>query len=178
MKIQRLRLTCAVGFLLGALSAAFAADEPLSPEQKELNRFLGAWRTTYTISKSEWTPEDLSGGASMTFSRVLGDRFVEEQSQHADGKSNRAMYTYDEKQQSYRAWWFSSIGQANESVGEWDPGTKSFTWKILPKPGERSTTTTRHQFSDANTMIWSVLVTGDDGKTLFQMKGKAVRSKD
>ena len=66
MKIQYLRLACLVGMLLGGPNSVLSFDEPSSQEQKELNRFLGTWNTTYTISKSEWSPKEVSGSASMS----------------------------------------------------------------------------------------------------------------
>jgi hypothetical protein len=61
--------------LAAALSPGLPAqpdDPPPSAEQKVFDRFTGAWTTTYTVRKAEWTPEDKVGSAAVTFDRVLG----------------------------------------------------------------------------------------------------------
>jgi hypothetical protein len=151
------------------LSEAGATGTPLPPEQKALENFIGKWRTTYTYLKAEWTPEETGGSAVMTDRWVLGGRFLQEQSEHADNASNMVMFTYDDKQRSYRAWWFGSNGQANESAGTWDPGARTFTWTGNAQP----VATSHHRFVNGGAMEWDVLIKNDQGAALLQMEGKA-----
>ena len=158
--------------LLSAASARPADPPPPSPEQKVLDRFVGTWRTTYTVSKTEWTPEAKVGSATISFGRVLGGAYLQEKSEHSDKSSSLTMWTYDAERKSYRAWWFSSAGHSSESTGAWDGGTKTFTWKATTPT---FTTTARQRFTDDNTYEWDVLVKGDSGNVLYKMEGKSTR---
>lgn len=175
MAMHYLRSVCFVGFLLGAAGMAYPAEAQV-PEQKVLDRFLGTWRTTYKLLKAEWTPEEKTGAADLTYSHALGGQFIQERGEHADKTTNLVMYTYDAQRKSYRSWWFSSTGQTAESTGKWDADAKTMTWTSVG--GEQDfTTTARHRFVNDDTFEWDVVVKDAKGKVLFRMEGKAARAK-
>jgi hypothetical protein len=179
MHTRYLGFVCFVGFLFGAAGAARAADPPvLSPEQQVLDRFLGSWRTTYKVPKAEWTPEEKTGAADLTYSRVLGGQFVQERAEHADKTAGLVMYTYDVLGKTYRAWWFSSTGQTAEPTGKWDAGAKTLTWTSAASAGAEVTTTAHHRFVNDDAFEWDVVVKDSKGKVLFRMDGQAMRVKD
>ena len=176
MQITWRRSLLIVAALLAVAAPARAADPPIdSPEQKVLDKWVGSWRTTYKLPKAEWTPEEKTGTAELMTSRVVGGRFVQEQSEHSDKTSGSLIFTYDAQKKCYRGWWFSSAGHTGESSGEWDAVTKTMTWTSKQ---EAITTTTNHRFVDDDNTEWAVLVKDGMGKVLFRMEGKSVRVKE
>ena len=175
-----MRITCrhllfVVAALFAVAAPGLSADPPIdSPEQKVLDQWIGSWRTSYKLPKAEWTPEEKTGTAEFTTSRVVGGRFVQEKSEHSDKTSGSLIFTYDAQKKCYRGWWFSSAGHTSESTGEWDAGTKTMTWTSKQ---EAITTTTKHRFVDDDNTEWAVLVKDGAGKILFRMEGKSVRVK-
>ena len=157
-----------------AVSTAIVSAEPAidSPEQKVLDKWVGRWQTTYKLPKAEWTPEERTGTAALTTTRVVGGRFVQEKSEHSDKTSGSTIITYDAQKNSYRGWWFSSQGYTSESSGDWEADTSRMTWTSI-QDGNKTTTT--YRFIDDNNIEWAVLVKDGTGKILFRMEGKSVR---
>ena len=145
-----------------------------SAELKQLDRFVGTWKTEYRLPKAEWTPEEKTGSATMVFTRELGGQMVRERSKHADGTENTFLMLFDANQKQYRAWWFSSTGQFNNSTGQWDEVAKAFTWKVN-EPIE-FTSTAQHRFVGEK-LDWTVLVEDPKSVTMFRMEGSSVRDK-
>lgn len=169
-------------FVLGSLFLALTvctfpalAGEPPrgTAEQKVLNKFVGDWRMMYKSPKSEWSPDESSGSAELSATRVIGGRFIQETSEHADNTSGSTMLTYDEQRKCYRSWWFSSTGQMCESAGKWDAGTKTMTWTSTR---DDKTSTTKHRFVDDNNAHWSMAVKDGRGKVYFLLEGTTVRA--
>lgn len=176
MRSNTRRLSVLVAVLITITRPLQSADPPLdSPEQKVLDQWVGKWQATYKVPKAEWTPEEKTGTAALTTTRVVGDRFVQEKSEHSDKSSGSLILTYDAQKKRYRGWWFSSAGHANESTGEWDDRTRTMTW--TSEEGSITTTTT-HRVVDADNTEWAVLAKDRDGRILFRMEGHNVRIKE
>ncbi len=150
-----------------------------SAEDKQLDRFLGTWKTEYRVPKAEWTPEEKSGSATMAFSIELGGKLVRERTKHADGTENTFLMLFDANKKQYRAWWFSSAaeftGQPNNSTGQWDDVAKAFTWKLTDPNGFASTA--QHRFGN-DKFDWTVLVENPQKVAMFRMEGNSVRVND
>lgn len=150
----------------------------LAAEQKPLERFIGRWKTEYTVPKAEWTPEEKRGSATMAFTRELGGQMVRERTTHADGTENTFLMLFDPQQKQYRAWWFSSaaevMGQPNNSTGQWDEAAKAFTWKLTDANG--ITSSAQHRFEDEK-LNWTVLVENPQKLVMFRMDGTSSRMK-
>jgi hypothetical protein len=152
-----------------------AAKEPdRSVELKQLDQFLGTWKTDYRLPKAEWTPEEKSGSATMVFTRELGGQMVRERTKHADGTENTFLMLFDANQKRYRAWWFSSIGLFNDSTGSWDEAAKAFTWKLSDSNGLAHTA--QHRFV-GDKLDWTVLVENPQKVAMFRMEGTSSRAK-
>jgi Protein of unknown function (DUF1579) len=166
-----------VAALLALATSAFSADLPLdSPEQKVLDKWVGRWRTSYKLPKAEWTPEEKTGTAELTTSRVVGGRFVQDRSEHSDKTSTSSIFTYDAAKKCYRGWWFSSTGHTSESTGKWDGDSKTMTWNSV---GEAAfTTTVRYHFVDDDHTEWDVTVKDPTGKLLYRLEGTSGRVKE
>ncbi len=145
-----------------------------SAEQKRLDRFLGTWKTEYRLPKAEWTPEEKSGSATMVFTCELGGQMVRERTKHADGTENTFLTMFDPQQMQYRAWWFSSTGQFNNSTGSWDDAAKAFTWKLSGPDG--LTSTAQHRFVGEK-LDWTVLVENSEKIAMYRAEGTSVRDK-
>src|SRR3954468_18049159 len=104
-----MRFLLCVQMTLLLTAASVRADDP--PEQKVLDRWVGTWKNAYKVPKAQWTPEERTGTAELTTSRVLGGKFVQEKSEHSDKTSGVLMLTYDEQTKCYHSWWFFSMGQ-------------------------------------------------------------------
>jgi len=177
MQFPCLRSYLIVAGLFAAAPAARSADPPkATPEQKVLDKWLGNWRTSYKVPKAEWTPEEKTGTAVLTDTRVVGGQFVQEKGEHSDKTSSILMLTHDAQKKCYRSWWFSSTGQTAEGTGKWDADAKTMTWTSVGEPA--FTTTTRHRFVDYDTVEWDAVIKDDKGKVLFRMEGKSVRVKE
>ena len=150
-----------------------AAKEPeRSAELKQLDRFLGTWKTEYRSPKAEWTPEEKSGSATMVFTRELGGQMVRERTKHADGTENTFLMLFDADKKQHRAWWFSSMGLFNDSTGSWDEAAKAFTWKLSDSNG--LTHTAQHRFV-GDQLDWTVLVENPQKVAMFRMEGTSSR---
>lgn len=160
-------------------SARVAKEPERSAELKQLDRFLGTWKTEYRLPKAEWTPEEKSGSATMIFTRELGGQMVRERTKHADGTENTFLMLFDASKKQYRAWWFSSTaeftGQPNNSTGQWDDAAKAFTWKLTDANG--LTSTAQHRFAN-DRLDWTVLVESPQKVTMFRMEGTSSRVKE
>ncbi|MFN0051546.1 MAG: hypothetical protein ACKV0T_05105, partial [Planctomycetales bacterium] len=121
-----------------------------------------------------YTPEEKAGSAEMVFSRELGGQMVRERTRHSDGTENTLLMLFDVRLKKYRAWWFSSTGQFNNSAGQWDDAAKAFTWKLTDTNGLASTA--QHRFLN-DRLDWTVLVENREKVTMFRMEGTSSRWK-
>lgn len=172
----RLSVVGLLAVLCFSLPLPAADAQRASPEQNVLNRFLGTWRTEYTLQKAEWTPVEKTGAADLTYSRVLGDQFVQEDGKDADESTALRMLTYDAEKKDYRTWFFSSSGQANEAKGQWDPKTNTLTWTDVTVAPNGISSTAHHRFLNDDVFEWDVEVREKTGRIVFQLTGKAIRT--
>jgi hypothetical protein len=156
-------------------SAAEQKTKPVSPEQKVLDQFLGDWRQSFTIFKTQWTPKEKRGTGTFSTTRILGGQFVQEAGEKADGNSHLTLYTYDEKQKAYRMWYFSSTGSGSDVAGQWDAATKSLVWKF--DVGTQFKGTGTHRFANDDTVEFSTVIKDGSGELLFHRAGKSTRVK-
>ena len=156
-------------------------DKPAvrSAEQKVLDGFIGTWRSEQKVVKPARTPKKKTIAADLTYSRVLGGKFVQERGRGRDPDKTEvlAMYTYDTRRKSYRLWWFSSAGQTVEATGRWDAETKTLTWTSVASSRQEVTRTARHRFVDDNAFNWEIAAKDVKGKVTFRMEGKATRAR-
>ena len=146
---------------------------PESGKQKVLDGFLGTWRSAHTQS----TPVEKTLTGELTYSRVLGGRFVQEQGKLKDMRTEMVMYTYDRERKCYRWWRFPSTGQPSEATGQWDADKKTITWTYVGS-GSEFTTIARTRFVDDNTFEYDFISKDGEGKVVFRLEGKATRVRD
>lgn len=140
-----------------------------------LDRLLGAWHTEYALSVPAEESVPMRGSADFTSKRILGGRFIHEQTVHADGRTHLALFTHDADRGGYRAWWFHSTGETAESLGKWDAETQTLTWTSAPTVEESPEIVARWKFESDTVFVWTVKGTRPDRTVAFRMEGKAVR---
>lgn len=146
-----------------------------SPAEKVLDQLIGNWRQTYTIFEAEWTAKETKATGTYSSKRTLGGRFVVEKGKGSDHSTYLTMNTYDTQRKIYRRWYFNSMGVASESIGTWNPDSKTLGWTSCV--GNGLIAIGKHHFIDADTIEWSVLVKDGDSKVYFRMQGKSTRVK-
>lgn len=120
-----------VGSVVLVVNAARAADDAPAqgPELRRLQPFVGAWRTETNYRPIEWAPQGGKGKGYMTGRWTLNGSFLNTE-YHSTGNtgpySGASMFTYDEKKQAYRLWWFDSRGGGQEFSGQWNEASRSF----------------------------------------------------
>ena len=146
-----------------------------SAELQLLDRFVGTCMQSFTLFKAEWTPEEKRGTGTFSSTRILGGQFVQESGKKADGNSHLTLYTFDEKRESYRMWYFASSGQTGEVAGKWDAKINTLVWKWDAPNGLTGTGT--HHFVNDDTYEFSTVIKDNSGKVFFHRVGKSTRIK-
>ena len=153
--------------------APLHAEPAPPPELKALEQLTGKWRVEAVSHKAEWTPEDRKITGNDSGSWTLDGRFFEWRGADSDKNTSIGIYTYDEQQHCYRHWWFGSAGHWNETTGQWDAATKTFTWKGKLPTGLAIAAT--YHFPKDGISESDIRVTDDTGKLYFHMTARGVR---
>jgi Protein of unknown function (DUF1579) len=140
-----------------------AADRPA--ELKALDIFVGTWDAVTIARPAEWTPEETRMTSVVTRQWILNERFLLDNSEHADGQESLALFGYDPQAREYRTWWFNSEGHRNSSRGRWDSGTRTFSFEAKLEQGRVSRSTIRLLGPDKHE--WNIRVTDATGKVFY-----------
>jgi hypothetical protein len=140
-----------------------AADRP--NELEVLDAFVGTWDAVTVSRPAEWTPKETRMTSVVTRQWILNERFVLDQSVHADGQESLALFGYDPQAREYRTWWFNSEGHRNSSRGRWDSRTRTFSFETKPDQGRVSRSTIRLLAPDKHE--WNIKVTDATGKVFY-----------
>ncbi len=158
--------------MLACVGPDWGADkEPMSPEQKVLDKLIGIWEWEETTKPGPGAPSGQKEQGTITRQWVLNGRFVEEKG--GSKESQRIiLWSYDAQKKAYRGWHFQSSGDTIDWVGQWDEAKKTFTWKL-----ERDgiTATIPFRFLDDDTAVWEVVVQDKEGKQQIVLEGKQKR---
>jgi prepilin-type processing-associated H-X9-DG protein len=140
-----------------------------------LDRFIGNWSFQATI-KAEGNPKEKHQTGTISYTRVLGGRFVQERGEDSERNTTLLLYTYDEQRKCYCYWLFSSGPQSTEvpAIGKWDEAAHALNWTYPAAKG----TTAQHRFISDDAIECSVLAKNDAGSTVFQAEYRLTRVKD
>jgi hypothetical protein len=145
-----------------------------SAELKVLDRFVGNWDMNVTISVSEGKPKEIKLTGTATIQWSLGGRFLQWKGSSTSGRfEDLQLLTYDAGRKTYRHWYFSSEGVADESAGKWDEATKTMTWK--GDVGDGRTLLNVVRLTDKDTQEFNLVVKDRNGKAVTEIKGKMTR---
>jgi hypothetical protein len=165
-------------FATGAVVAgkqATTKPAELSAELKVLDRMLGNWQGTSTNHKTKWTPNEIRETLTESCRRVLGDRFVLNESAASNGAMTLSLNTYDVQQKCYRKWVFGLQGYAGGWLGKWNGVTKTMVWRR--DTGKDVTILGESQYLDDKTVAWNVVAKEGADDIVFHMEGRSTRVK-
>ena len=158
----------------GAEPAAAGQSAARSP-QEVLDQFLGTWDCDATLYEGP-NASGRSIATRSTFARVLGGRFVQENSRDSENNASITLYTYDESKQCYRSSFFSSsIGHPEPTTGRWNETARTLDWTTS---GNGYTTTIQHRFLNENAWEATCEVMDPAGVKSFHGEYKVTRAKD
>ena len=177
--VKTTTVVAAVGVLLlsGLPSEAQeTTPNPLSPELKPLQRFIGSWEQQVVSKPAEWTPDKTTMTCPVTVNWILRGRMIEHRCVWSPGKRHGlCLMAYDAENKEYRQFYFDSNGgiPRGENRGKWDEATKTFTWTGRLANGIM--TTQAHQFIDNDRQEWTLVFKDSTGKVCLDMEAKAKR---
>ena len=146
-----------------------------SAEQKVLDVFVGDWKGTGSVLKAPGNAKAVNLTDASSYVRVLGGRFVRNNTRDSSGRSGFSLTTYDVQRKCYRVWYFDSQGFMVESAGKFDAKTRTLT--MLVDHGDGVTTTSKVSVVDNDTFDWGAVTKDRDGNTFYQAKGRNTRLK-
>lgn len=141
---------------------------------KVLGQYVGDWTSEVTSKPAVWTPKEINYRASNHAEFVLDGRFLEHiEVNHVVGDPDKLtkslfLWTYDPKLKKYVGWSFQSSGIMGKATGTWDAASMTFT-HISSEPPPNTTSTFTEAFPKSSTINGTLVFTGDDGKTMFDM---------
>jgi hypothetical protein len=167
--IAILTLLCFCGICNSNISAK---DDPLEP----LNRRVGTWDAEITLKKAAWTPSEIKSAGQTKVQWVLGDTFIENNSNFASIDSESLeLVNYDSKDGVYRSWNFSKATfPRGETTGNWDAKSNTLNWKADYGYGYAGKG--HWKFTGEDTMDWAFTVTSPTGELLLDMEGTDTRT--
>jgi hypothetical protein len=159
---------------VGVLRAGTVAAAPgeASPANSPLQRFVGSWRGDVTVQRagavaSRYVQQN-------RFAWTLGGRFLEERGTDTNGGSFTGIWSFDEKANTYRAYYFlAPSGDVVALSHTWDEGKKTFTGSADLPGGLRMLAEDRFLGPDA--YVWTITLQDSKLATLMRTQGKEHR---
>jgi hypothetical protein len=163
-------------FCLLVISTSAVAQQPREkPKELEtLGQYVGDWTSDVTSKPAVWTPQEVKYRTSNHAEFVLGGWFLKHiEVNHVvsePDKVTKAIWfqTFDATSRKYVTWFFQSSGLMNQSLGEWSSERKTFTFTQV-EPPLNTTNRFTETFATESTIEGSLVFTGNDGQTMFDM---------
>jgi hypothetical protein len=159
--------------LLCCMSLATAAEKESAEPSAVLNRFLGTWTTEAQIRRLLPTRHEVTTRGRGHCVTTLGGRYYEFRTETpgaggVSGASELQVMTYDDEQQVYRQWVFSSDGYHHEATGVWNPATSTLRWSGTS--GDNTFVIDDH-FLGTDTLAWTLTRTNPAGQVVQTITG-------
>jgi hypothetical protein len=139
-----------------------------------LGQYVGDWTTEVTSKPAVWTPQEVRYQTSNHAEFVMNGWFLQhiEVSREVSDPSKVGkaffVWSYDPGEKKYVGWAFHSSGVISHVTGAWDATSKAFvSSETEPPPG--TTMTLMEAFSNNSTINGSLVFTGNDRRTMFDM---------
>lgn len=117
--------------------------EPIPPELKKLQPFIGEWDAEFTQRPSAVSLKGRTSKGTMTAKWILDGRFLMGTTEVGNHKGIWVI-GYDSNKEAYRSIRMTNTGQIDESIGQWNDDVRLFLWKIVnERPGITRTSTSR-----------------------------------
>lgn len=153
-----------------------AAELPIPPELKVLERFVGTWDCEVVTESAIWTPKEVREKSVEVNEMVLDGWFLQGCSKTLDGKTNAIlMNTYDPAQKKYRFWRFLAGRSCEELSGQWDEATSTLT--ITTDLGRGITQKAAFHVIDKDHREYHVAAKDSNGKVYLDIHGTVTRRK-
>jgi hypothetical protein len=147
---------------------------PKPRELETLGQYVGDWTTEVTSKQAVWTPNEIEYRCLNHAEFVMNGWFLQHiEVSHEAGdpsKVGKAMFvwSYDPGLKKYVGWAFHSSGVISHVTGNWAAAGKSFvSSETEPPPG--TTMKLTEAFSNNSTIDGSLVFSGNDGRTMFDM---------
>ena len=170
-----LKLTALLAVSVIMSSSASAQQQREKPKELEiLGQYVGDWTSDVTGKPAVWTPEEKKFKTSNHAEFVLDGWFLHHiEVTHEVGNPKQVgkslfIWTFDPKSKRYVEWLFQSSGVIGKWVGTWNPRDKSLTATSPDLPPMTSGKFVE-AFPNESTINGTLVFTGNDGKTLFDM---------
>ncbi len=156
-----------------ALPAQQTAEKP--KELDILGQYVGDWTSDVTSKPAVWTPAEKRFRTSNHVEFVLDGWFLQHiEVNHVVGNPSKVtkslfLWTFNPKTKKYVGWSFQSSGIIGKATGTWDAATKTLTHVNAEVP-PNTTSQLTEAFPNKNTINGTLIFTGNDGKTLFDME--------
>lgn len=149
--------------------------QPIPPEVKRLEAFVGQRDAEFITRPTAANPNGTTRKGTMSGQWILDGRCLLGESDVGNVQS-KWVIGYDTNKQAYRYVRFTSLGQVEENIGQWNEAEKSFAWKGVGEPGGTTKTSTSRLLSDG--AVESHIVTkNQDGQIQLDLTIKAARRK-
>ncbi len=171
MRLVTMLVAC-VALLCGNAPAQQKREKP--KELETLGQNVGYWTTDVTGRPAVWTPQEIKLRCSSHAEFVLDGWFVKHiEVNHIVDEPEKVgksiwFQAFDTASAKYVTWAFQSTGNIAHSTGTWDAITKTLHHsEVEPPPNTKSKFT--ETYPNPNSINGSILFTGDDGRTMFDM---------
>jgi hypothetical protein len=154
--------------VLQVRSAGAAAGRPSLPASRPLQRFVGSWRGEVIVQRAGADPTRYV--QENRFAWTLGGRFLEERGTGSDGSSYAGIWSFDEKSNQYRAYYFlAPAGDVVELSHAWDESKQTFTGSA-ELPGQLRMLA-EDRFLGPDRYQWSITLQDGKQTTLMRTQG-------
>ena len=156
-------------------SAIGTPIQPIPPEVKRLAAFVGQWDAEFNTRPTDANPNGATRKGTMSGRWILDGRWLLGESD-VENVQAKWVIGYDTNKQAFRYVCFTSLGQVEENIGQWNEADKSFTWKgVGGPPGLTRTSTSR--LIDNGVIETHILTKSQDGKVQMDLTIKSTPRK-
>jgi len=154
------RMTCRLClFALLTATVAVPLRAEIPPQVKELDRYIGEWKSTI---------QDTDVTATSKTESVVQGNIIQQKITYSDGAETLIMRGYDQQGEKYFLTLFDSRGVNWLTTGQWD--APSSTFRFEGRMGD-TTINIKSTFRDNNqTEDWTITLTSTDG-SVTELRG-------
>jgi len=158
------------------------AQEELAPDEPDplamMRHHTGRWVSTVNGRATDLIEEPYEYGGEWTGREILGGRAMlyEGTAQALGGEYSYIwLYTYDEYDEHYLAWYHDSLGNHGKFHGQWSPERSEMTLTLQDPERYGYDITFVDRYVDADTLEFSFRMTLEDGRVVTHESGTATR---
>ncbi|MEI8380875.1 MAG: SUMF1/EgtB/PvdO family nonheme iron enzyme, partial [Planctomycetota bacterium] len=112
-----------------------AAPTPQPEELSLLNKHAGEWTIRAKYKQSVWNPQPREETITEKSVWILGGRFLMTRAFNENGELTSIwLATYEPKEKSNHAWFFSADGSSGQWRITWDEASRGFHWRAIDMP--------------------------------------------